>query len=653
MALTAPLAAGLSVGRRFALLVALCGIAILVPAVKLTVSAWTEARTVQRELDGLRPVQALNRVVQLAQQHRGLSAVWLGGKDDQAAARAAKAAEVQEAIDAFEAQLKAAATGSPLQRHWDETRSAWAALRDDVSGRRVDGPASSARHTAVIARMLRDLDLVLDHWGLLFDSDPGTYFVMVGALQETPRLIEIIGQMRARGANLLSAPDKATPAQRASYGMLADHLGTQFDRVMHNLRRATEIAEGDTTPLKNAAAQLAERGQAGIAYARRHVVEPETLSHPSTEFYAETTRIIDAMYGDMAQFQAHLEAGLLDRVARGRVGLATMAGLVVVLFGLAIGVAVQTGRWLGRRLGAEPDELNAAATRVAAGDLMTPLPLRAGDTTSVLAAMSQMQRSLARMVGGVRANAAQVAVASSQIAQGNQDLSSRTESQASSLQQTAASMEQLRTTIGHSADSARQASQLANRASEVAGRGGASVGELAATMARIQASSKRIADIIGTIDGIAFQTNILALNAAVEAARAGEQGRGFAVVAGEVRALARRSADAAREIRTLIADSVERVEQGSRQGDEAAATMQEVVQSIQRVNDLIGEVSAAAQQQNAGVTQVSTAVSQMDEATQRNAALVEQSAAAAESLRQQAAALQQAVAIFRTEAATA
>jgi len=649
------LLARLSVAQRFTLLVALCGIAILVPAAKLTGSVWADTQVVQRELDGLAPAQALNHVIRLMQQHRGLSAVWLGGKDDQAGARAAKADEVDKAVGAFEARLNAdaAAAGSPLARHWAEARAAWTALRDDVGGKRVDGTVSSARHTAVIAQLLTGLDHVLDHWGLLFDYDPGTYFTVIGALQETPRMIETMGQMRARGANLLSAPDKVTPAQRSGYASLADNLGAQFTRVTHNLSRAMAISAGNSAVLKKAVAQLSEHGQAGIAYARRHVVEPETLSHPSTEFFAEVTRTVDSMYADMAQFQGYLEADLQARVERRRVGLALIVGLVVTLFGLAIGVAVHTGRWLGRRLGAEPAELQAAAQRVAAGDLVTPLPLRAGDTASVMAAMGEMQRALAHVVGGVRSNAAQVAVASSQIAQGNLDLSSRTESQASSLEQTAASMEQLRTTIGHSADSARQASQLATQASDVAGRGGTSVGELAATMARIQESSRRIAEIIGTIDGIAFQTNILALNAAVEAARAGEQGRGFAVVASEVRALAQRSAGAAREIRTLIADSVERVEEGSRQGGEAAATMREVVHSIQRVSDLIGEVSAAAQEQTAGVAQVSTAVSQMDEATQRNAALVEQSAAAAESLRQQASALEQAVAIFRTEAVPA
>jgi len=238
--------------------------------------------------------------------------------------------------------------------------------------------------------------------------------------------------------------------------------------------------------------------------------------------------------------------------------------------------------------------------------------------------------------------------ASSEIASGNQDLSQRTEQTASSLQQTASSMEELTATVRQSADAARQANQLAGSAAEVAQRGGGVVQQVVGTMDEISASSRRIADIIGVIDGIAFQTNILALNAAVEAARAGEQGRGFAVVAGEVRNLAQRSAQAAKEIKELINASVDRVQGGSELVQQAGATMQEIVQSVQRVSDIIGEISSAATEQSEGIAQVNTAVNQLDEMTQQNAALVEQSAAAAASLRDQADRMAQAVAVFRT-----
>ncbi len=288
------------------------------------------------------------------------------------------------------------------------------------------------------------------------------------------------------------------------------------------------------------------------------------------------------------------------------------------------------------------------AEQISAGDLTQRLAIRGRDETAqMLQALERMKEQFASVVSNVRSNAESVATASDQIAQGNSDLSSRTEEQASALEQTAASMEQLSSTVKHNADSAKQASQLALGASEVAMRGGEVVSQVVATMTGINDSSKKIADIIGVIDGIAFQTNILALNAAVEAARAGEQGRGFAVVASEVRSLASRSAEAAKEIRRLIGDSVERVERGAALVDQAGVTMSEVVGAIRRVSDLVGEISAASTEQSTGVSQVGEAVAQMDQATQQNAALVQESAAAAESLKVQARQLVQAVSVFK------
>ncbi len=300
-----------------------------------------------------------------------------------------------------------------------------------------------------------------------------------------------------------------------------------------------------------------------------------------------------------------------------------------------------------RQLGAEPGELKLVAEGVAAGNLGVQMTLRAGDTTSVMAALKAMADNLADTVRAVRQNADSVATASAQIASGNADLSSRTEQQASALQQTAASMEELGTTVRQNADNARQADALARSASQVAQRGGDSVREVVATMKGINESSQRIADITSVIDGIAFQTNILALNAAVEAARAGEQGRGFAVVASEVRSLAQRAAAAAREIKGLIADSVGRAERGTALVDQAGATMQDVVTSIRRVSDIVGEITTASGEQSQGVQQVGSAVTQMDQATQQNAALVEESAAAAESLRHQSQQLVRAVSVFQ------
>jgi methyl-accepting chemotaxis protein len=306
---------------------------------------------------------------------------------------------------------------------------------------------------------------------------------------------------------------------------------------------------------------------------------------------------------------------------------------------------------MARAISASLDEARAVAQRVAAGDLSQDVAItRHDEVGAVLAALSEMQASLRRMVADVRSGTDSMTSASTEIAQGNADLSTRTEAQASNLQQTAASMEQLTSTVKQNADAAKQANQLAASASEVAARGGAVVGQVVSTMDGISAQSRKIAEIIGVIDGIAFQTNILALNAAVEAARAGEQGRGFAVVAGEVRNLAQRSAQAAREIKALISDSVEKVESGSRLVGEAGKTMDDIVAQVKRVTDLIGEITAATLEQSSGIGQVNQAVTQLDQMTQQNAALVEQSAAAAESMKEQARRLAEAVAVFRLRA---
>jgi methyl-accepting chemotaxis protein len=294
----------------------------------------------------------------------------------------------------------------------------------------------------------------------------------------------------------------------------------------------------------------------------------------------------------------------------------------------------------------------AVAETVASGDLSSRIETRGTDETAqLLAALRRMNDSLVQIVGQVRSASEAIASGSSQVAVGSNELSQRTEAQASNLEQTAASMEQLTATVQHNAAHAEQATALAGRASQVAEAGGDVVGRVVATMEDISASSKKIADITGVIDGIAFQTNILALNAAVEAARAGEQGRGFAVVAGEVRSLAQRSAEAAREIKALIADSVERVDAGSRLVGEAGHTMTAIVEQVREVSTLIREISHSSGQQSAGISQVGSAVSELDRVTQQNTALVEESSAAAESLRRQADDLARLVATFRLEGA--
>ncbi len=359
---------------------------------------------------------------------------------------------------------------------------------------------------------------------------------------------------------------------------------------------------------------------------------------PAVEAYsAEQQKMISGQRALMEQTAISSRAAVTRQIT-------LLAALAVCAVALAAFVA-----WAITRSVTEPlKEALSATDAVAEGDLTREVRVdRQDELGRLLGGLSRMRESLVKTVGQVRAATDSINTASAEIASGNQDLSSRTEQTASNLQETAASMEQLTSTVRQSADAARQANQLASTAAEIAQRGGSVVTEVVSTMDEINQASRKINDIIGVIDGIAFQTNILALNAAVEAARAGEQGRGFAVVAGEVRNLAQRSAEAAKEIKALIGASVDKVEAGSQLVANAGDTMQQIMGSVQRVTDIIGEISAAAGEQSDGIGQVNTAVSHLDQMTQQNAALVEQSTAAAQSLRDQATRLAEVVQVFR------
>ncbi|WP_457420557.1 methyl-accepting chemotaxis protein [Roseateles sp. P5_E7] len=404
---------------------------------------------------------------------------------------------------------------------------------------------------------------------------------------------------------------------------------------------------------------MAATAQARTAFVTsvRRVIElgMKDEAEPARDLLLGETQGLQAQYFKALETLVEFQRELMHSAAKSAdatVDFAAIAVVVAAVTAIAIGAAMAL--LITRSVVTPIQQAVDAAETVAGGDLRLRLDTRRKDEAGqLLGALQRMNDALVSIVGAVRGNAESVAMASGEIAQGNADLSQRTEQQASNLQETAASMEELSATVNHNTDTARQAAQLADSAARVAESGGQVMGQVVSTMEQITASSKKIADIIGTIDGIAFQTNILALNAAVEAARAGEQGRGFAVVAGEVRLLAQRSAEAAREIKGLIGASVERVEAGNTLVGEAGRTMGEVVGQVRRVADLINEISAASSEQSKGIGQIGEAVNQLDQVTQQNAALVEESAAAAESLRAQAGQLAETVAAFKLDAAAA
>ncbi|WP_292932229.1 methyl-accepting chemotaxis protein [Noviherbaspirillum sp.] len=631
--------------QKFALL-SLFGVILVSVPLALYIHESNKAVTVaSAEARGIRPVRSMLSVVRLVQQHRGLSAMVLNGNDSAQTQRSAKQEEADKAFT--EMDVAASKLGdSTVLSAWNEARERWTTLAGKVAKRSLSGSDSFAEHTALIAQLLKINERIVDHFGLSLDADADSHYLVDVALVQSPALMETLGRMRARGSAVLTAK-ASTLEERAAMAALIDKANERLDGIKSSLEKSIASNRSIQEKLATALQGAASKGSEVLQLTSEQVVKPEAFAYAGSDYYTKMTAAID----EQVQFY-DVAIAALDDILHHRASRLTFTTYALIGTILAIALlAGVVGYLIIRSISLPIREAVAVAKRVASGDLSTRIEVKSkNETGQLLQALKEMNVGLTNIVTQVRSGTDTIATASSQIAAGNLDLSSRTEQQASSLEETASSMEELTSTVKQNADNARQANQLAQSASDIAGKGGVMVADVVATMGSINASSKKIVDIIGVIDSIAFQTNILALNAAVEAARAGEQGRGFAVVATEVRNLAQRSASAAKEIKVLINDSVDQVGIGTRLVNQAGDTMNDIVTSIKHVSDIIAEITAASNEQSTGIEHVNEAIVQMDQTTQQNAALVEEAAAAADALRDQAHSLAQVVGMFRLSA---
>jgi methyl-accepting chemotaxis protein len=596
----------------------------------------------RREAAALAPAAAWVQLARVTAEHRGLSAGLLGGNEDFRAKREAKQQEVDAALALALQSLDAdvAVQARPLL---EGLRQEWASLGGAVANKAITGKDSFRRHNQMVQRQLDVLDEVVAGSGLLQEDEMGMYNLIVATLQRLPQASEWTGQLRGFGAGML-ARQAFEPQDKAFIALTLTNTQQAVAAVQSQLQRAARNDESIDRAVKAPLLKTQAAWDEAARTIRQAILEAETPAMAGAAYFAKLTEAIDAQ---QALAQSALDLLGAERASRvwttaRKLGAVSLLGLLLASTSVLLTVTMV------RAIRHSSQAALTIAGALSKGDFSVQQPAHGQDEfAQIVMALDHARLAISRAMEEVRMGVDTIATASEQISQGSSDLSQRTEKQASALQQTAASMEELTGTVSHSSDSARQANQLATAASAAAAEGGDMMNRVVGTMDEIAHSSQKISNIIGVIDGIAFQTNILALNAAVEAARAGEQGRGFAVVASEVRQLAQRSAEAAREIKSMISASSERVDAGGRLVQTAGRSIQEIVSQVRRMSDLIGEIAAASGEQSKGIAQINEAVNHLDHGTQQNSALAEESAAAAESLREQSERLAQAVGQFR------
>ncbi|MGO4382111.1 methyl-accepting chemotaxis protein [Pseudoduganella sp. RAF19] len=630
---------------KFLVLAGLWIIVALVPVTLYMQETGKYMHSVEIERDGVSSVLMGLKVVQLTQQHRGLSSLLLGGVQ---AVREPCRAKRQE-VDAAYSELEKLVTGlhdSAISESFASAKRDWETLRDRVTSGRISVPESYAAHTALVPKLLKTSDLIGDAYGLSLDPDKDSYLLVQAMFYQLPYLAEEVGKMRAKGAGLL-AKKEASEEDRQVLSAIIGLVDSRLDQTTTTFGKAAAANSHIESELGDAMREVAEAARKVSSLAQEQIVKPEFLTYSGEQYVAISTSAIDRQFKLSGAAARELTELLDEKIRhfqkRRWIIVVSLAGLLAVTGWISLLISKSVTTPLANAV--------IVAERIAEGKLIGNFDVsHPNEVGQLLRALDAMSNSLRGIVSDVSVSIDSINAASGDIASGNADVSARIEAQASSLEETASAMDELTSTVKQNADNAGRANELVQSASGVAARGGEVVSRVIRTMAEINDSSRRIVEIIAVIDGIAFQTNILALNAAVEAARAGEQGRGFAVVAAEVRNLAQRSASAAKEIKDLITLSVERVESGNKLASQAGTAMQDIVKSVEGITNIMAEIAMASREQGMGIEQVNLAVSQMDDTTQQNAALVEQTASASESLKEQAQLLVKAISIFQIEA---